>query len=534
MSNASISTTVLGPYHLVSSVSGVNYGSQYNSTKLTCRASYNLDGVNYSRDIQSWTNGVTSATCNIDGPLFNSTDPWKILPDGDNVNITWIAESSGSGGSGSASKTVTTNMPFAYSAYVIESGQLGTSRTWTVIDDNKMLTSNNLTTMLGYVQQNYPEVQGDFDLILDRVGDTNRYTLKLHTSEKTITIFSNFAPSQAQLWMNSNMGTSLSTFQTRSSYYTRDTFVRFSYHLAKITPADLKVSASQGAQPLKWVRRLENIYPTPEPFKGWGYLYIGDTNNEEDWAEFNLDEQDFLRLCTNKNYIVVGGRKFDKSLVRAISFGPNVEEIGSFFLRDCVNLNYDIELPNTCTHIGDYFLAGCTSFNSQIDLENVTELGNFFMQDCTVFNQELDVSQVEEIGMGFMLRCSSFNQNLDLSNLTTFKTYFLSECDNFCSQITLGTNQTYTADIHSFSTIEDDTLLYLNGIEIAGTQSQVNAFRTTYPERNSSPYRWFYSSDEVEALTAKEYDDLQLTSNNYDNHQLTARQYDTKGKTILM
>lgn len=43
-----------------------------------------------------------------------------------------------------------------------------------------------------------------------------------------------------------------------------------------------------------------------------------------------------------------------------------------------------------------------------------------------------------------------------------------------------------------------------------------------------------YGASREEALTATEYDALDLTATAYDAYQLTARDYDTKGKTLLV
>lgn len=42
-----------------------------------------------------------------------------------------------------------------------------------------------------------------------------------------------------------------------------------------------------------------------------------------------------------------------------------------------------------------------------------------------------------------------------------------------------------------------------------------------------------YSGTRTGALTAQEYDDLDLTATAYDNYQLTATEYDTNGKEAL-
>ena len=42
-----------------------------------------------------------------------------------------------------------------------------------------------------------------------------------------------------------------------------------------------------------------------------------------------------------------------------------------------------------------------------------------------------------------------------------------------------------------------------------------------------------YSQTRIGALTAQEYDALELTATNYDEHELTATDYDTEGKELL-
>lgn len=42
-----------------------------------------------------------------------------------------------------------------------------------------------------------------------------------------------------------------------------------------------------------------------------------------------------------------------------------------------------------------------------------------------------------------------------------------------------------------------------------------------------------YSSTRIGALTAQEYDELELTASNYDNRELTATEYDSEGKELL-
>ena len=65
-----------------------------------------------------------------------------------------------------------------------------------------------------------------------------------------------------------------------------------------------------------------------------------------------------------------------------------------------------------------------------------------------------------------------------------------------------------------------DTLLVWNPTN--GTQDNLN-----------DTLNDIYSQTRIGALTAQEYDNLELTATNYDEHELTATDYDTEGKELL-
>lgn len=65
-----------------------------------------------------------------------------------------------------------------------------------------------------------------------------------------------------------------------------------------------------------------------------------------------------------------------------------------------------------------------------------------------------------------------------------------------------------------------DTLLVWNPTN--GTQDNLN-----------DTLNDIYSQTRIGALTAQEYDDLELTASNYDGRELTATDYDTEGKELL-
>lgn len=136
------------------------------------------------------------------------------------------------------------------------------------------------------------------------------------------------------------------------------------------------------------------------------------------------------------------------------------------------------------------------------------------------------------------------NLNIKLENLETWtKNYVEENIDNLKSQVneqladllknvnTLLDNMKTVID-NEISSLRDELMAEIDEIQ-AGLVEIYNPF-SGLTEPIAKVVMDMYEALRDEAITAEEYDSLELTATEYDSKQITARDYDLKGKTILM
>ena len=129
-----------------------------------------------------------------------------------------------------------------------------------------------------------------------------------------------------------------------------------------------------------------------------------------------------------------------------------------------------IILPNVLTAGG--VLNNCSSFNQAVRMPKVATVGGGFLSGATSFNQDLQFDCIYGLTgsqySGFMENCKAFNKSVDFGDTDANALY-----------------SSYAS--HILSTNDSTAAMYTTGITIKGKHAA--DFLTTYPNRDSSPYR---------------------------------------------
>lgn len=209
---------------------------------------------------------------------------------------------------------------------------------------------------------------------------------------------------------------------------------------------------------------------------------------------------DISLLCTSGEYyevITIDSYSFSKYSVVAVVitdgalFVNNV--VPANFCREFTSLIY-VTLPDTITVLESGFLLHCVSFNRPLTLPSgIVSIGSHFLYYCTSYNSPIVLpATLASIGSYFMAYAVAFTLPLTLpDSLTAVGDWFMYKAESFTGPLSLGS---LSASIFSASPtaytlcISDSSAIpYTNGLVVLGNDA--NAFRTRFPNRNTSPYR---------------------------------------------
>ena len=122
------------------------------------------------------------------------------------------------------------------------------------------------------------------------------------------------------------------------------------------------------------------------------------------------------------------------------------------------------------------------------------------------------------------------------SEMTEFETQVNNDITNRFNAIKLELQSAIATTLIQANAYTDATASVLRQEIQNVSLGQITLFDPTTGEMNNlqNVIDNIYGSTREEAITAGEYDALQLTANNYDERELTAFNYDRYGKTLLM
>lgn len=250
---------------------------------------------------------------------------------------------------------------------------------------------------------------------------------------------------------------------------------------------------------------------------GMGFGGVMRTQNNELVQKQFATSINFGSLASSLTSIGNGfyyGSHFLQSLYNLPS---SVTTIGNNFLYNCLSFNSYFKIPSGAT-IGTNFLAECTSFNQPLQVPQGVAINDDFLSGCSGFNSPLDISSTTQIGSNFLKNCSSFNQPLTLNSSATIKSGFLEGCTAFNQAITIPSNVTFynsgstyhfmfgcnsmlspirieapataiNASNYVFSTSVITAAAYTTGMTLSGDSTIVQAWKTKFADRSSSPFR---------------------------------------------
>ncbi len=176
---------------------------------------------------------------------------------------------------------------------------------------------------------------------------------------------------------------------------------------------------------------------------------------------FSINSDYSYTISTNNEYV---NHKWEKNvIIPPIYSNRFVTTIGDEFMRDFVDFDYEIYIPNTITKISNNFLYGCESFNQTLTLsDSINQIGDYFLANCTSFNQSLTIPKSINmlIGQLFMYCNNSFVSDICI------------EC---------SANMFNTA-FYPFTTSKENSNTYLNGFSISGNTENLTLMPLNGPD----------------------------------------------------
>lgn len=252
----------------------------------------------------------------------------------------------------------------------------------------------------------------------------------------------------------------------------------------------------------------------------YGSITYLDANNVEQTLTL-ATEDDYLELTVGQSSAIeieVNGVTMIKGDITGVVIADGVQYIPNNFCYTCNNL-ISATIPSSVHIIGADTFVGCNIITASFDLQNVHQIGSSFLQGNANFNSPISLPKVREIGNNFLYGCSSFNSSLTINdncetigssflrNCTAFAQSFsipsglligvgltipgdrfMQECKNFVGPLVCNctsANMALTSNV--LSTNDATAPLYVTGVTLTGTYA--NDWKTTFPDRDSSPYR---------------------------------------------
>lgn len=280
---------------------------------------------------------------------------------------------------------------------------------------------------------------------------------------------------------------------------------------------------------------------------GMGFGGVMRTQNDELVQKQFATSINFGSLASSLTSIGNGFCQSNRFLQFLYNLPSSVTTIGNRFLSGCQSFNSYFKIPSGAT-IGTYFLAGCTSFNQPLQVPQGVAINDDFLSDCSGFNSPLDISSTTQIGSNFLRNCSSFNQPLTLNSSATIKSGFLEGCTAFNQAITIPSNVTFynsdstyrfmfgcnsmlspirveapataiNASNYVFSTSVVTAAAYTTGMTLSGDPTIVQAWKTKFADRSSSPFRKLLVDMDIpqNTLVLNDGTKIALTANDIDS-----------------
>lgn len=260
--------------------------------------------------------------------------------------------------------------------------------------------------------------------------------------------------------------------------------------------------------------------PSGGSLANYGSITYLDANNVEQTLTL-ATEDDYLELTVGQASTIeieVNGVTMTKGDITGVVIADGVQYIPNNFCNGCSNLT-TATIPSSVHIIGENVFLSCNITTASLDLQNVHQIGGGFLQYSSNFDSSISLPKVREIGNGFLMNCSSFNSSLIINdscevigssflrNCTAFAQSFsipsglsmnvgltnpgdrfMQECKNFVGPLVCNCPTTSMAITSNVLSTNDATApLYATGVTLTGTYA--NDWKTTFQDRDSSPYR---------------------------------------------
>lgn len=178
------------------------------------------------------------------------------------------------------------------------------------------------------------------------------------------------------------------------------------------------------------------------------------------------------------------------------TYASALTSINNGFLKNCVNFNSPISMPDGVITIGHDFLYGCTSFNSTVDVNNAGSIGYNFLASCSTFDQPISYHfdpdngyyGIDYIGNDFLSGCSAFAQSFTVPGaLSSINANFMYNCNKFVGPLVCNNIVSLIASNNTLATTNRRATMYTKGVTLTGSYAQ--SWKAIFPDRTTSPYR---------------------------------------------